>query len=59
MQMRGRPVDILLVEDDPDHVELTIKALKENHVLNEVYVAKDGQEALDFMYHRGSSPGPA
>jgi len=54
MQMRGRPVDILLVEDDPDHVELTIKALKENHVLNEVYVAKDGQEALDFMYHRGS-----
>lgn len=52
--MKGKPVDILLVEDNPDHVELTIKALKENNVLNEIYIVRDGQEALDFMYHRGS-----
>ena len=51
--MKGKPVDILLVEDDPDHAELTVRALKENNILNEVYVASDGQEALDFVYHRG------
>jgi len=51
--MQGKPVDILLVEDNPDHAELTIKALKQNNVSNEVYVVNDGQEALDFMYHRG------
>jgi len=51
--MQGKPVDILLVEDNPDHAELTIKALNQNNVLNEVYVVNDGQEALDFMYHRG------
>jgi len=54
VEVQGKPVDILLVEDDPDHVELTIRALKEHHVLNKVYVAKNGQEALDFVYHRGS-----
>ena len=51
--MQGKPVDILLVEDNPDHAELTIKALKQNNVSNEVYVVNDGQEALDFMYHQG------
>jgi len=51
--MKGKPVDILLVEDNPDHAELTMKALKQNNVLNEVYLASDGREALDFMYHRG------
>jgi len=51
--MQGKPVDILLVEDNPDHAELTIKALNQNNVLNEVYVVNDGQEALDFMYHQG------
>ena len=51
--MKGKPVDILLVEDNPDHAELTIKALKQNNILNEVYVVNDGQEALDFMYHQG------
>jgi len=42
-----------LVEDNPDHAELTLKALKQNNILNEVYVVNDGQEALDFMFHRG------
>jgi len=51
--MKGKPVDILLVEDNPDHAELTIKALKQNNVSNEIYIVNDGQEALDFMYHHG------
>jgi len=51
--MKGKPVAILLVEDNPDHAELTLKALKQNNILNEVYWASDGQEALDFMYHQG------
>ena len=51
--MKGKPVDILLVEDDPDHAELTVRALKENNVLNEVHVVRDGQEALDYLYHQG------
>ena len=54
MEMKGKPVDILLVEDDQDHVELILRALKDNNLLNEVYVVKDGQEALDFMYRQGS-----
>ncbi|MBC8420319.1 MAG: response regulator, partial [Desulfobacterales bacterium] len=52
--MKGKPVDILLVEDNPDHAEITLKALKQNNILNEIYWVSDGQEALDFMYHRGS-----
>jgi CheY-like chemotaxis protein len=50
----GKPVDILLVEDNPDHVELTVKALRDNNVLNEVYVVTNGEEALDFLYQRGA-----
>jgi two-component system response regulator len=46
-------VDVLLVEDNPDHAELTLKALKDGNVLNEIVWVKDGEEALDFLYHRG------
>ncbi|MDO9528906.1 MAG: response regulator [Syntrophales bacterium] len=51
--MKGKPVDILLVEDNEDHIELTLRALKNNHLINDIYVVKDGQEALDFVYHQG------
>ena len=44
---------ILLVEDDPKDVELTLTALDEYRLANEVVVARDGQEALDFLYRRG------
>lgn len=51
--MKGKPVDILLVEDNEDHIELTLRALKNNNLINDIHVVKDGQEALDFAYHRG------
>lgn len=44
---------ILLVEDSPNDVELTLEALSEHNLANEVEVAKDGQEALDYLYHQG------
>jgi CheY-like chemotaxis protein len=44
---------ILLVEDDPKDVELTVEALAEHHLANEVVVANDGAEALDYLYQRG------
>jgi CheY-like chemotaxis protein len=45
---------ILLVEDDPKDVELTLAALAEHNLVNEVTVARDGVEALDYLYRRGS-----
>lgn len=44
---------ILLVEDDPHDVELTLLALGENRLTNDVAVAHDGEEALDYLYRRG------
>lgn len=45
---------ILLVEDDPKDVELTLTALEEYKLANEVVVAHDGEEALDYLYRRGN-----
>src|SRR5271165_3926510 len=45
---------ILLVEDDPKDVELTMTALEEYNLANEVVVARDGEEALDYLYCRGN-----
>ena len=44
---------ILLVEDDPKDVNLTLTALGHHHMANEVVVARDGAEALDFLHRRG------
>ncbi len=48
-----RPVDILLVEDNPGDVRLTKEALKDAKVLNEIFVARDGVEALEFLHRKG------
>ena len=44
---------ILMVEDDPRDVELTLTALEDYNLANEVVVTRDGQEALDYLYCRG------
>jgi two-component system, response regulator len=44
---------ILLVEDNPDHQELTLMTLSENNVMNEVVVASDGLEALEYLFGTG------
>jgi len=43
---------ILLVEDDPKDVELTLTGLAEYNLANEVVIARDGEEALDYLYRR-------
>jgi len=45
--------DILLVEDNPDDVALTLRAFKRSHVMNTIDVARDGIEALDYLFARG------
>ncbi|MCG3211898.1 MAG: Response regulator rcp1 [Anaerolineae bacterium] len=45
---------ILLVEDDPRDIELTLTALSEYNLVNEIVVARDGVEALDYLYRRGN-----
>jgi len=48
---------ILLVEDNPDDVALTLRALQKNNILNEVIVARDGAEALDSLFGSGPYAG--
>jgi CheY-like chemotaxis protein len=48
---------ILLVEDNPDDVELTLMAFRQNHILNEVVVARDGVAALDYLLGTGPHAG--
>ena len=50
---------ILLVEDNPDDVELTLRALKKNNIANEVVVACDGEEALEYLAATGKYEGRA
>ena len=50
---------ILLIEDNPDDEALTLRALRKNNILNEVTVARDGQQALDYFFGEGASERPA
>jgi CheY-like chemotaxis protein len=53
MEERLRPVEILLVEDNPGDVRLTMEALKENKVLNNLSVVNDGMEAIAYLRREG------
>ncbi len=62
--MANPRVEILLVEDNPNDLELTLHVLKENHLANHIEIARDGAEALDFLFcigryaHRRIENGP-
>lgn len=51
--MTNRQVEILLVEDNPDDVELTLHALRKENLANNIHVARDGEEALEFLFCDG------
>jgi two-component system response regulator len=50
-------VEVLLVEDNPHDAELTIRALKKQHLANRLFHVQDGAEALDFLFARGKYEG--
>src|ERR1700730_18405140 len=50
-------VEILVVEDDPLDLEMTLRVLQSNHVSNRIEIARDGEEALDFLFCRGAYSG--
>lgn len=51
--MKHKEVAILLVEDNPADIEITQRAFEKGMLKNNLYVVRDGEEALDFLYHRG------
>jgi len=53
MDMKTNNNKILLVDDDPQDVEMTLAALEESHLASRVVVVRDGAEALDYLYRRG------
>ncbi|MBI3457964.1 MAG: response regulator [Candidatus Rokubacteria bacterium] len=55
----SEPVPILLVEDNPADVELTLRAFKRRKLSNPIAVARDGEEALDYIHRRGAFAGSA
>jgi chemotaxis family two-component system response regulator Rcp1 len=49
----GRPIQILMVEDNPDDIELTVEAFKDSRVRNRLIVVKDGEEAVSYLQGKG------
>ncbi len=54
-----RMIKMLLVEDSLDDIQIIKKALKEAKVINRLWIVRDGQEALDFLYHKGQFQDPS
>jgi CheY-like chemotaxis protein len=49
--MQSKIIDILLAEDNPDDIEITKRAFKEAKLVNHLFITRDGQEAVDFLFH--------
>ena len=54
MDNEGKAIDILLVDDGEDDVVIAQRAFKKGKILNNLYIVRSGQEALDFIYHEGN-----
>ncbi|SFC68477.1 two-component system, unclassified family, response regulator [Nocardioides terrae] len=54
MSPAAQPIEVLLVEDDPGDELMTREAFEDNKIGNTLHVVRDGEEALDFLYRRGS-----
>lgn len=52
-QTTGRPIEILLVDDNPGDVRLTVEALRDSKIQNRLHIAKDGMEAIAFLRRKG------
>ena len=50
-------IEILLVEDNPNDVELTLHALKKNNLTNRIHIVRDGAEALEYLFGSGAEAG--
>jgi len=55
--MSSDQLEILLVEDDSNDLELTLHALSKDRIYNRIQIARDGEEALDFLFYRGAYGG--
>jgi len=53
MSEKTKIIKILLVEDNPDDIQITERALKEANIINKLWIVRDGQEALDYLQHKG------
>jgi CheY-like chemotaxis protein len=53
VELSGAPLNILLVEDNEDHAELVMRSMQDQRVANVIYHVGDGQEAIDFLFHKG------
>ncbi len=57
-QMKGEPLAILLVEDDPGHADLILRCLRRHRVTNRIHHVSDGEAALDYLFQRGPYSDP-
>lgn len=55
---RGVPLNILFIEDDPAHAEITMRNFKKNRIANNVIHLSDGQQALDYLFHENEYADP-
>ena len=58
MHALAEPVVILIADDDPDDLLLTSRALQKNRLVNEIRTVADGEELMDYLYHRGAYSDP-